>query len=101
MKNTAKIITHQQTKEGLKMSKIDKEIEQHLDAIKQLKKKLQDEQDKENVLIGALVRQYAEKDADFGATISMLIDDAPARTKKALSNFQKTLPAKPIKTPEF
>lgn len=83
------------------MSKIDKEIEQHLNAIKQLKKKLQDEQDKENTLIGALVRQYAEKDTDFGATISMLIDDAPARTKKALSNFKKTLPATTVRTPEF
>ncbi|WP_323842612.1 MULTISPECIES: hypothetical protein [unclassified Moraxella] len=62
-------------------------INDHLKTIAELKKKLKQQADKENLLLGAVVRDYAKNNYEFAQEVLMAIEDAPARTKKALSGL--------------
>jgi len=68
-------------------------IDDHLKTIAELKKKLKQQADKENILLGAVVRDYAKNNYDFAQEVLLAIEDAPARTKKALAGLVDELSA--------
>lgn len=72
-------------------NKLQKTIEEHQSAIEKLKKKIKEQETKENALIGAFLRDYALNNHEFAQAVLGAISKAPPRTKKGLAGFAESL----------
>lgn len=72
-------------------NKLQKTIEEHQSAIEKLKKKIKEQEAKENALIGAFFRDYALNNHEFAQAVLSAINKAPPKTKKGLAGFADLL----------